>query len=165
MDTSSAAAERGKVPAQPLPVDPHGMPRGDGMFPVAPFAQYQAIYNTATRMYYSWFDEALRDNWQNAYRMTLDPMISTCLEVRAGTTALLTGAFEPQDDDDEVQLAAAKRATKDVMALSGRQAMNRALLVNGIFAGVSGAQFVYNWVPVNGRLRMRPVKWSHVDST
>lgn len=157
------AYEKGKAQPVARPVDRKDMPRGDGVWPVAPVAQFQAIYNSATRLYYSWFDEALRDNISNAYRMKLDPMISTCLEVRAGPTALLTGSVEPQDDDDPAQLAAAKRVTKDVLALSGRAPMNRALLTNGIFTGVSGSQVLYRWFPVNGALRMRPAAWSHVD--
>ncbi len=133
------------------------------MQPIANIAQFNAIYNNMSRLYYAWFDEALHDNFRNAYRMKLDPMISTCLEVRAVPTALLGGDVMPQDDDDEVQLAAAKRINADLQALPGFAAIRRALLVNGIFTGVSGAQIVWRWVNVKGVLRMRPAAVSHVD--
>jgi len=157
------AEERLKAPPVALPVDHKGMPRGDGMVPVASVNQFQTLYNGLSRLYYAWFDEALKDNYSNAYRMTLDPMISTCLEVRADATALLTGSVEPQDDDDPAQLAAAKRVNADLQSMPGRAAYRRALLVNGVLTGLSGAEIVWNWVPVKGSLRMRPVRFAHVD--
>lgn len=157
------AAERGQVPTPPKPPEKAGLPRGDGMVPVPYHDQFQAQLNTNSHMYWSLFDEALQSSRENAYRMTLDPVIGPCREVRAYPTALLPGDVTPDDDENEVEIKAAKRVTQDIRHMTGLAAMRRWLAFDATWKGVSGAQVVFNWVPSKGKLRQRPVSWLPID--
>jgi len=157
------AQERGQVRPSPPPPDREGLPRGDGMMPLPYHEQFQNQLNTYNRQFWDRFDEALQHSRENAYRMSLDPVVWPSLNIRAYPTAMLPGDAKPDDDEDEREISAAKRVTADVRSLTGLASLRRWLLVNGTFVGVSGAQIVYNWVPVKGKLRMRPVSWMPIE--
>lgn len=157
------AEARGQQRQPPAAPDKDGLPLGGGMMPLAYHEQFQSQLNTQNRQYWTLFDEALQNSRENAYRMGLDPVIWASMNVRVYPTALLPGDVQPDDDEDEAEIAAAKRVTKDVRSLVGLAAMRRWLLFNGTFVGVSGAQVTYNWVATKNGLRMRPVAWSPVE--
>ncbi len=146
----------------PPPPPQEGQPRGNGMISIASIDQFVAQMNTSTKQYWSMYDEALQNSRENAYRMTLDPIIWPSMNVRCYPTALLPGDAKAEDEEVEEELSAAKRVTQDVRSLIGLASMRSWLLRDGIWSGVSGAQIVWNWVSVKGKLRMRPVDWSPV---
>lgn len=153
--------EKGRQQPAPAPVQPVGDPVGGGEFPVPHFATFSGTVGGSNRTYSTRFDEALRNSRENAWRMRLDPMIDACLERRACPTALLPFSIKPEDDDDPVQVEAAKRQEKLLTRLPRFVELKRWLLKEGLFVGRAGAQLVYGWTTNRDPRQMcHPVKYA-----
>lgn len=140
----------------PAPVDPKGLPLGGHKFVLPHQDTFSGRFNTGSHTYSIRFDEALQNSRENAWRMRLDPMIDTCLERRVTSTALLPFSVKPDDEADPQQLAAAKRQEKLLKRLPRFVELRRWLLKEGLFIGRSGAQMLYEWTRVDGRLMCQP---------
>jgi len=129
----------------PLPVDPKGLPPGGGSVLIPPQYTFNALTNSAAKAFQIRFDTALRSSRENAWRMRLDSMIDTCLEVRVTPTALLPISVKPQDDTDEQEVAAAKRQQALLRRIPRLTELRRWLLKEGLYVGRAGAQITYGW--------------------
>lgn len=150
--------EKGRNAEVAPPVDPQGLPPGNHEWIVPHFQTYSGITNSTARAYQMRFDVALRASAENAWRMRLDPVINTSLEVRVTPTALLPISVKPQDDGDQRQVDAAKRQETLLRMMPRRVEYRRWLLKEGLFTGRSGAQLLYAWTrePTTGRLMCYP---------
>lgn len=128
-----------------LPVPTTGLPPGGGEFIVQPQYTFNALTNSSAKSYISRFDNALRSSRENAWRMRLDPMIDSCLEVRCTPTALLPVSVKPQDEADPQEIAAAKRQEGLLRRIPRITELRRWLLKEGAFVGRAGAQITWTW--------------------
>ncbi len=135
-----------------LPVDPRGLPPGGIIVP--PQYTFNALTNSQAQAFQIRFDTALRSSRENAWRMRLDAMVDSCLEVRVTPTALLPVSVKPWDDTDPQQVAAAKRQEKLLSRIPRLAEMRRWLLKEGLFVGRAGAQITYDWIRDNATGRM-----------
>ena len=152
--------EKGLDRGQPMPVDPNGLPRGVHQI-VPPVATFQGQNGMVGFSQY--FDEALRDSRENAYRMRFDPMISTCLNIRACAVSLLDWSIEPENPEDDRESEAAEEYTKSFHRLPRKPELFRWLLKEGLFVGRAGAQVQYKWVPGSDGLLLEPYTWSPLN--
>lgn len=144
--------------SNPLPVDTKGLPPGGGKLIVEPQYTFNALTNSTAQAFISRFDNALRASRENAWRMRLDAMIDTCLEVRTTPTALLPISVKPQDDADPQEQAAAKRQQALFRMIPRMTEFRRWLVKEGLFVGRAGAQVTYGWTreKTTGRMMCYP---------
>lgn len=156
--------EQGREQPKPQPVAPVAAPVGGGVFPVPHFATFSGTIGGAARAYSIRFDEALRNSRENAWRMRLDPMIDACLERRACPTALLPFSIKPEDEEDPVQVEAAKRQEQLLKRLPRFVELKRWLLKEGLFVGRAGAQIAYGWTTTTDPRQMcHPVRYNLIN--
>lgn len=150
--------EAGRSAPKPGPANPEGLPPGNHEWVVPHFETFSSIGNSQARAYQMRFDNALRASAENAWRMRLDPIIDTCLEVRVTPSALLPISVKPADDSDPRQVAAAKRQQALLRRMPRRAEYRRWLLKEGLFVGRAGSQIVYSWTKdaETGRLMCYP---------
>lgn len=127
------------------PVDPRGLPPGGGEYTIQPQFLFSALSNSHAQAYLTRFDTALRASRENSWRMRLDPIIETCLDVRVTPTALLPVSVKPQDDTDPQQVAAAKRQQALLRMMPRRAEFRKGLLKEALFVGRSAAQITWGW--------------------
>lgn len=130
--------------AAPTPSD--ALPRG-GTLAVPHVVTTAGRINNSSRAYSQRMDTALQYNRDNAERMLDDPVISTCLRIRAGTTALLTWTVKPEDPENQLEVDAAAECEKHLRRIPRFVETHRWLLFNGLWCGRSGAQVRYGWTP------------------
>lgn len=155
------AAEFGAEGPKAPPRDPAGMPKGDGLVPVAHPSMFAGLFSGSNRTYYQWFDNALKNGRVNSERMLNDPVIVSSLRLRTTPTALLTHHCEPEDNSDEAQVEAAKQFDRMIKKLKGLQHLKRWLLYNGVWKGRSAGflRFARVWDAKTGRMFENPVEF------
>lgn len=136
--------ERGGDQGPPSPQDPQAIPNG-ATFAVPHIASFSGTYGSNARAYSQRWDEALQSNRENARAMLLDPIISTCLDVRATPVSLLTWTLEAQDPEDTRQMEAAKRQEHLLRQMPRMSEANRWLIYDGLFIGRSGLRTRWAW--------------------
>jgi hypothetical protein len=142
--TNYSEAERGRAPQPAARQDANGLPRG-GTYPLPHPATFGAQINATKRAYSQRFDESLRYSRTDADRMRIDPVISTCLDVRAFTTSLLPWSIKPEDEADPLQKAAAEDTMRLVRRLPRIVETFRWLNYDGVFSGKSGSFIRFGW--------------------
>lgn len=110
---------------------------------------FASLYNSYKQFYYYYFDEALRNNYQNALAMRRDGMIQELLRHRQLPTVSLDFHIVPDDPDDKAQQDVAKQVTKVVERTARFQSL-KLWLLEWIFYGKSGVQFRWGKEMVDG---------------
>ncbi len=128
---------------------PNSLPIGDSRFAVPHYAKFGGTFGSG-EWYSTRFDEALQfGGRENAQRMRLDPMITTPLEIRALPTSLLTFSIEAEDQENQREVAAAKRQEKLIKRMLWFSQLNYWLLTEGLFVGRAGAFLKYSFTPID----------------
>src|SRR6185312_564987 len=112
--------------------------------------QHAATYNTGMGVFYSRFDEALRDNWTNALAMRKSVIIDELLLHRQMAVVGLSWHVEVDDPKDPDQDRVAERVTKLVEAIPNFQDMKRYLSEDKWY-GKYGSQVTWGRVRIDGR--------------
>jgi hypothetical protein len=112
--------------------------------------RFAGKFGAGTNTYYTRFDEALRDNWQNALVLTRSEFVYELLRHRQWPVVGLSWHVEVDDPKDEDQRRAADRLTQLIDAIPGLQSM-RLYLSNHLWYGKYAAQLAWGKVRVDGR--------------
>lgn len=155
--SSLTFSERGGDLGPPSPQEVKAIPNG-AAFVTPHLTSFSGQFGTNARAYSQRFDEAMTYNRENAFRMRHDPLISTCLTVRATPVSLLTWTLEADDPDDQVQADAAKRQEKLLKLMPCFEEWHKWLVEDGLFIGRSGLRTRWAWTApdANGRQMIYP---------
>lgn len=124
--------------------------------------QFATVYNYGLNVYWSRFDEALRDNWHNALAMRRSAFIHQLLRHRQQPTVALPWRIEVDDPKDAEQVAIADRITKLLKAIPRFQQMRLYLLEN-IWFGKYGSQVIWDRIMIDGREQVTVVDHEPID--
>lgn len=149
-----------KMPASPV-MPTLGDPRGDEKFILPHVAGFMALPNTTQKVYRTLYDEALIHSRENAYRMSLDPIIWSNLWLRWYPTALLTWKLKPQNPENPAEQAAATLHEKIIRDYLNVTQVSIWLL-HSQWTGRSGVQLKYKWQYMEGKVRMVPYGAKHI---
>jgi hypothetical protein len=108
------------------------------------------------------WDEALRDNRDNALAMFRDGWIQAMLRERIRGTAGLKWHLEPDDARDPHQQHAAEIVTAAIKRTPRLRRFLRQLLL-AIWYGRCANQVIWDWQPVNGQRALVVKKWLPID--
>ncbi len=133
------ALQIGGVKTDPLVLDGFALPHA---------LNFQALYNNYAKAYSFRWDEAMRDNRNNALAMRRDVFIRSLLQERILPTANLPWALEVDEPNDPAQKWALDHLTGCLKAGYRMQRMRRYLL-EAIWYGRYGAQI--QWEKRDGR--------------
>lgn len=143
------------------PVLPTGPVRGDGEYVVPHVGTFSGLPNTSQKIYQTLYDEALLHSRENAWRMSLDPVIWSSLWLRWYPTSLLTWKLKPQNPDDPAEQAAATLHEKII-----REFLNvpqiALWLLHAQWSGRSAVMMKYQWKYVDNAVRMVPTGAKHI---
>ena len=146
-----------KDPASDVP----GMPRNFGQYTAAHTATFQSFYSSGARVYRE-YDEAIRDNLNNARYMRNDCGIMECLEARQRMAALLDWHLEPENEKSHEQKELCEQLTKIISRIH-RFTEYRRVLQEAIWYGKAAIQHRFGWVNVCGAQRQMPKPWTQDD--
>lgn len=144
------------------PANPGPLPPNQGMWNIPHFATFAAVMNYASRSYRWTFDEAMRDNRDNALAMRRDPIIMSALRDRQTPTCQLDWQLEPQDKTDPRQMECATKITAILKRIPRFQQLKRSLL-EALFYGRYGAQLTYEWDYSGGERQLVVKDWYPVN--
>jgi hypothetical protein len=133
-------------------VSPQRVP-GDGHAILPHVATFQSIVNLASRTYLTTFDEALRDNRENARVMRYDPVIMSALRDRQVPVTQLPWHIEADDESDSYQKMMVTEAKKIFQRIPTFLDVKRWLL-EAIWFGKYGIQMAFDWDFTAGFKRM-----------
>jgi hypothetical protein len=125
--------------------------------------QFATAFGLGTGVYWSRFDEALRDNWQNALAMRRSAFVEFLLSHRAQPVVALPWRIETDDPKDPEQVAIAERYTKLIKAIPDFQAMRLYLEQESLWQGKYGSQLIWDRVLIDGRPQVTVVAHEPVD--
>ena len=139
----------------PLPEAPRaeGEPPGGGKFQVPHFESFGQIVNLASRTYRWAFDEALKHSRTNALAIRRDPVVMDALRARQIPLVQLPWHIEVDNDQDQLQVQAAKDIT-EVLNRFPRWQQFLIHLSEAIFYGRYGSQLAYQWDFTSGKRRL-----------
>lgn len=112
--------------------------------------QFASRYGAGPNVYWSRFDEAIRDNWHNALAMRRSTFIQELLYHRQLPTVSLPWHVEVDDPKDPDQQRIAERISKGIEAIP-RFASMRLYLGESIWQGKYGSQVVWDRVMIDGK--------------
>lgn len=118
---------------------------------------FSGIYGSAQRVYRWSFDEALKNNPENAKGMRRDPHLLSLLRERQLATAQLSWHLEPDDEEDAFQKTVADDLTRIIKAIPRLQRMFMALL-EAVWFGRYAVQVLWGWQPYRGARVMTVLK-------
>jgi hypothetical protein len=142
--------------------DPPGIPvRPDMDFPIPHADQFAAKYNYPSRTYRSYFDEALRDDYQNALAMHRDGFWYELISHRTLPVTLLDHTIKSDDSEDEEQKQVCNQVDLIIRSTNRFQYFKR-ILLEACFFGKYGVQCIFGKKIINGKeqtviLRHQPV--------
>ena len=145
---SFTSAELG-FPQVPPP-EPGSLPPGGGGYSTPAFLHFSSLVRSAARAYPWQFDEALRDNPQNARAMRRDAVLWAALRARQMPTAQLSYHIEPHDETDPAEAEAAKLVTEILDNIPKFQKL-KMLLLEAVWYGRFAVEMVYEWQRWRGR--------------
>jgi Protein of unknown function (DUF935) len=119
-------------------------------YPVPHQFTYAAVWNWYQKYYYDYFDEAWIDNYSNTLAMRRDGLIQELLRHRQLPVVGLQHSFEVDDPDDPEQVSVRKQVQRVIEAIPYLQQLKLQLL-EAIFYGKAGAQFVWDWKKIAGK--------------
>lgn len=163
MHAAAAPVFRGHALARPMPAAIKERPRGGwGGMPVPHAEQFAQRWNAGRNIYWSRFDEALRDNWQNALAMRRSAFVHELLRHRQLPVVSLPWRIVTDDPKNREQKRIAEVITKLVQAIPRFQAL-RLYLSEDKWYGKYGSQIAWGQVMVNGRVGVSVVRHEPVD--
>lgn len=124
--------------------------RFGGRLPITHTDQFAARYGSGYSVYWSRFDEALRDSWPNALAMRRSAFIQELISHRQLPVVSLPWHIEVDDPKDVDQQRAAERLTQLVDAIPRFQSM-RLYLAEAIWQGKHGSQLAWGRVMIDGK--------------
>lgn len=139
-----------KDPAIEIP----GIPPNIGRFALPHVQTFQGLFGSYSRAYRQ-SDEAMKHSRENARFMRNDPGIMECIESRQRSTALLDWQLIPEDEDSQDQKALCDELKK-ILKRIRRFTEYRFNLLHAVWYGRYAIQHSYNWVSINGRMRVMP---------
>ena len=133
--------------------DGDGGSGGSGGFGLPPEDTYSAKYNVGLKYYYSYFDEALFDDYQNALSMRRDGQWQEMLDHRRLPTVSRDYEITCDDPDDPEQTRCCGELDLIVKRIP-RFLDAKLWLMEHLFFGKSGLQVRYGYKTIRGRKRM-----------
>lgn len=124
--------------------------------------QFASKFGTGLNVYWSRFDEALRDNWTNALAMRRSSFIEEILQARKLPIASLEWHVEVDDPKDADQAAVAGRITKAIDAIPQFNAL-RYYLGEDKWQGKYASQVTWGPVQIDGREMVTVLAHEPVD--
>ena len=146
----------------PMPSQVGSLPPGDGKWNIPHFATFAAVANWASKSYRWSFDEALKDSRENAMAMRRDPIIMSALRDRQTPTCQLDWTIEPLNESNPGEMEAATKIKNIIKRTPNLQQLKRSLL-EALFYGKYGAQFVYEWDYSSGEKELIIRNWKPVN--
>lgn len=113
---------------------------------------FSAMFNTATRVFLSRFDEALRRSYKDALALRRDGLVRELLQGRKLPVKRLRWHIEPEDPKDPQQKRVAEQVEKIIRAIPRFRKL-RGDLLEAVFFGKAGVQLVWGYKWVDGRKR------------
>jgi phage gp29-like protein len=149
-DTPSgySAAEMG-YPG-PQPPTPGDLPPGGGRLAVPTFLSFAGLVQTAARTFRWTYDEALRDNRNNALAMRRDAVLMGALRARQRPTSQLSWHLTPRDETDPAESEAAQLMTELIEDIPKFQKMKMQLL-EALWYGRYAVELTWEWQERYGR--------------
>ena len=129
---------------------------------VAHQEQFAAKWGAGINVYWSRFDEALRDNWLNALAMRRSSFIEEMMNSRKLPIAGMDWHIEVDDSSDPDQKKIAEQLHKGIEAIPGFNAL-RYYLGEDKWQGKYGAQVTWGPVPIDGEERITITSHEPVD--
>lgn len=164
----SPGSRKPDVPLPPIasydPEGPRPVPARDSLEGIAiPHQeQFAALYLAGFRKYWSRFDEALRDNWENALVMRRDAFTEELISLRTFPVVSLTWDLVPDDPEHPQQVAIADRLTRLVDSIPHYQDM-KLWLKEDVFYGKSAVQVIWKKMRIDGHTGVTVSYWEPVS--
>lgn len=124
--------------------------------------RFASQYTVGRGIYWSRFDEALRDNWQNALALNRSEFVQELINHRQWPVAALSWHIEVDDENDDDQKRAAELMTKQIDSIPLLGQLRKYLLEDEWY-GKFGSQLTWDSKAIDGQLRVTVVDHEPVN--